>query len=161
VTHLPETVVPICKITVSESLRLNHHENLKSYKYLFVVLYLGSLVSVPLNTFCPVTVFDVTYPCQCNFLWNYAWQIYLITVQVLSSQHLNQEVLYHNPTPASAEGAFILTLGLLMRCNMYPGLFCSSPVLSCIEKKSYQFFYLFFEVPLTRSYHYAVSVLFL
>ena len=66
--------------------------------------------------------------------------MYLITVQTLSSRHLNQEVLYHNPTPISSKGAFVLTLGLLIRCSMYPGLFFSSSVLSCIEKKSYQFF---------------------
>ena len=161
VTHLSETIVPICKITVSEPLRLNHHENLKSYKYMCLVLYEGSLLSVPLNTVCPVTVFDATYPCRRNFLWDYAWLICLIAVQGLSSRHLNLEVLYHNPTPVSSKGAFLLTLGLVIRCIMYPGLFFSSPVLSCVEKKSYQFFCFFFEVPLTRSYHYAVSLLFL
>jgi len=68
---LSETIVPICKITVSEPLRLNHRKNHKSYKYLFLVLYEGSLVSVPLNTACPLTVFDVICPCQYNFLWDY------------------------------------------------------------------------------------------
>jgi len=86
---------------------------------------------------------------------------YLIAVQVLSGRYLNLEVLYHNPTPISLKGGFVLILGLLIRCSVYPGFFFSSPVLSCIKKKSYQFFYLFFEVPLTRIYHYAVSILFL
>jgi hypothetical protein len=42
-----------------------------------------------------------------------------------------------------------LTLGLLTEYKICPGLAFSSAVLGVVEKKSYKFFYLFFEVALT------------
>ena len=54
----------------------------------------------------------------------------------------------------------LLTLSLMTGYKMYAGLVFYSTVLGGIRQQSYQFFYLFIEVPLTNSYHYAVSRVF-
>jgi hypothetical protein len=53
-----------------------------------------------------------------------------------------------------------LTLVLLTGYEMYPGLVFSSTDLGGIEWQTYQFVCLLFEVPLTQSCHYAVSILY-
>jgi hypothetical protein len=52
------------------------------------------------------------------------------------------------------------TLRLLTGYKMYPGLEFSWTFLAGTEKQSYQFFYLFIEVPLTQHNHHSAHILF-
>ena len=52
-----------------------------------------------------------------------------------------------------------LTLHLLIRYKMYPGVEFCWTLLTGTEEQSYQFFYLFIEVPLTENNHHSAHIL--